>query len=350
MILRKQTRTIKLGNTLIGGNNPITIQSMTNTDTRNKQDTLNQIRRLEKAGCEIVRLAIPDQIAADAIPFYKKNTTLPLIADIHFDHKLAINSIKNGIDGLRINPGNIGSEARVTQIIEVARDRMVPIRIGVNSGSLSKSTIKRYGVSAAGIVASALEHVAILEKLHYEQIKISVKTSSVPLTLASYRSLSSKVDYPLHLGITEAGSLQRGTVKSAIGIGILLAEGIGDTIRVSLTADPVQEVFVAAEILKALDLKKGLKIISCPTCGRTEINLIEITRQVEEELKDLSDKDLTIAVMGCVVNGPGEAREADYGLAGGKGEGLIFRKGEIIKKVPEHDLVGELVAVIKENL
>jgi (E)-4-hydroxy-3-methylbut-2-enyl-diphosphate synthase len=322
---------------------------MTNTDTRDRQSTLQQIQKLQEAGCEIVRLAIPDQEAAATIPFYKKHISIPLIADIHFDHKLAIMALKNGSDGLRINPGNIGSKDRVRQIVEVAKAKQIPIRIGVNSGSLSKRIIKQYGVTAEGIVASALEHVSILEKLNYQQIKISVKTSSVPLTIASYRSLSRQVDYPLHLGITEAGSQLRGTIKSAVGIGILLAEGIGDTIRVSLTADPLEEVFVAREILKALDLKKGLKIISCPTCGRTEIDLIEITRQVEEALVDLNDKDLTIAVMGCIVNGPGEAREADYGLAGGKGEGLIFRKGKIIKKVPEQNLVGELVAVIKQN-
>lgn len=349
MIRRRQTRTIQLGDVKIGGNHPISIQSMTNTDTRDRHSTLEQIRQLQSAGCDIVRLAIPDQEAAATIPYYKKHTTIPLVADIHFDYKLAISAIKNGIDGLRINPGNIGSNDRVKQIIKAAKTKLIPIRIGVNSGSLSKHIIKQYGITAEGIVTSALEHVAILEKLNYQQIKISVKTSSVPLTVASYRYLSSQVDYPLHLGITEAGSSLRGTIKSAVGLGILLAEGIGDTIRVSLTADPVEEVFVAREILKSLDLKKGLKIISCPTCGRTEIDLIKITRQVEEALLDLNDKDLTVAVMGCVVNGPGEAREADYGLAGGKGEGLIFKKGEIIKKVAEQDLVSELVAIIKQN-
>jgi (E)-4-hydroxy-3-methylbut-2-enyl-diphosphate synthase len=351
MIQRRQTKIIKLGNLLIGGDNPISIQSMTNTDTRDKKNTLKQINDLRDVGCEIVRLAVPDQEAAEALSFYKKNTDIPLIGDIHFDHKLAISSIQNGIDGLRINPGNIGSSNRVKQIIEAAKDRMIPIRIGVNSGSLSKRIIKKYGgVTVEGIVESALEHVTILENLNYHQIKISVKTSSVPLTLGAYRLLSQKTDYPLHLGITEAGSLFRGTIKSAIGIGILLAEGIGDTIRVSLTADPVQEVKVAQEILKALHLKKGLQIISCPTCGRTEIDLISIANQVEEALKDQNDKDITVAVMGCMVNGPGEAREADYGLAGGNGEGLIFKKGKIFKKVPEQDLVKELIAIIEADV
>jgi (E)-4-hydroxy-3-methylbut-2-enyl-diphosphate synthase len=348
MIQRKPTRVIKVGNILIGGNNPISIQSMTNTDTRDRENTLSQIRKLQIAGCEIVRLAIPDLESAETIKYYKQHVDIPLIADIHFDYKLALSALNNGIDGLRLNPGNIGSADKVRQIVEVAEAKNIPIRIGVNSGSLSKKIIRKYGVSVQGIVESALEHVALLEKLNFHNLKISVKTSSIPLTLGSYRLLSSKVDYPLHLGITEAGSEFRGTIKSAIGIGILLSEGIGDTIRVSLTADPVKEVIVAKEILKSLGLRKGLQIISCPTCGRTEIDLISITQEVEEALEAYADKNLTIAVMGCVVNGPGEAREADFGIAGGKHEGLIFRKGEIIRKVPEKDLVKTLISVIKQ--
>jgi len=348
MIQRKPTRVVKLGNILIGGNNPITIQSMTNTDTRDRKNTLSQIRKLQNAGCEIVRLAIPDLESAETIKYYKQQVNIPLIADIHFDHKLAVSALINGIDGLRLNPGNIGSADKVRQIVEVAEDKNIPIRIGVNSGSLSKKMIRKYGVSVQAIVESALEHVALLEELNFHNLKISVKTSSIPLTLDSYRLLSSKVDYPLHLGITEAGSEFRGTIKSAIGIGILLSEGIGDTIRVSLTADPIKEVIVAKEILKSLGLRKGLQIISCPTCGRTEIDLISITQEVEKALAAYADKNLTIAVMGCVVNGPGEAREADFGIAGGKQEGLIFRKGEIISKVPEKDLVKTLISVIKQ--
>jgi len=350
MINRKKTRVIKVGNILIGGNSPIPIQSMTNTDTRDKKTTLEQIKQLEKQGCEIVRLAVPDQEAADLIGFYKDNSEVPLIADIHFDHKLALKTLKNGIDGLRLNPGNIGSKEKVQQIVKLAKERMTPIRIGVNSGSLSKEMLRKYGVSSEGIVESALEHVNILEQMNYYEMKISVKTSSVPLTLESYRLLSSKVDYPLHLGITEAGTTFSGTIKSAIGIGTLLAEGIGDTIRVSLTSDPLEEVKVAKEILKSLELRKGLNIISCPTCGRTEIDLISIVSQVEEALKKYADIGLTIAIMGCVVNGPGEAREADFGLAGGKGEGLIFKKGEILKKVPEKDLVKEFISLIEHHV
>jgi len=350
MIQRKPTRIIKLGNLLIGGNSPITIQSMTNTDTKDLERTLKQIDQLGKSGCDIVRLAIPDQRSAESIKFYKQHTNIPLIADIHFDYKLAISSIQNGIDGLRLNPGNIGSTDNVREVVEQAKDKKIPIRIGVNSGSLSKRIIKKYGITARGIVESALEHIAVLEKMNYREMKISVKTSSVLLTLESYRLLSEKVDYPLHLGITEAGSEFTGTIKSSIGIGILLAEGIGDTIRVSLTADPVKEVKVAKEILKSLELRKGLNIISCPTCGRTEIDLIKIAEEAEKALRDYSDKDITIAVMGCIVNGPGEAREADFGLAGGKHEGLIFQKGKIIKKVPEKDLLKELISVIKQHV
>ncbi len=349
MIPRKKTKVIKVGDVFIGGNFPISIQSMTNTITRDIDQTIAQIRELTFAGCEIIRVAVPDMESARAIKNIKKEISIPLIADIHFDYKLAIESINSDVDGLRINPGNIGSFQNVLKVVDAARDKKIPIRIGVNSGSLSKEKIQKYGVTATAIVESALEHVVLLEKANYPEMKISVKASSVPLTIESYRLLSKKVNYPLHLGITEAGTEFTGTIKSAIGIGSLLAEGIGDTIRVSLTAEPVKEIYVAREILKALNLRKGLNIISCPTCGRTEIDLISITKKVEDELKEFSKLDITVAIMGCVVNGPGEAREADFGIAGGKGEGLLFKKGKILKKVPEKILVEELISLIKEN-
>lgn len=349
MIQRRKTKVIKVGNVFIGGNFPISIQSMTNTITRDINKTTAQIRELTFAGCEIIRVAVPDMESAKAIKNIKKEISIPLIADIHFDYKLAIESINSDVDGLRINPGNIGSFQNVLKVVDAARDKKIPIRIGVNSGSLSKEKIQKYGVTATAIVESALEHVVLLEKANYREMKISVKASSVPLTIESYRLLSKKVNYPLHLGITEAGTEFTGTIKSAMGIGSLLAEGIGDTIRVSLTAEPVKEIYVAREILKALNLRKGLNIISCPTCGRAEIDLISITKKVEEELKEFSNLDITVAIMGCVVNGPGEAREADFGIAGGKGEGLLFKKGKILKKVPEKILVEELISLIKEN-
>jgi len=345
---RKKTCVIKVGNVPIGGDNPIVIQSMTNTKTEDINKTIQQIRELTIAGCEIIRVAVPDFEAAAAIKHIKKSISIPLIADIHFDYKLALASINSGVDGLRLNPGNIGIYQNVLKVVEAAKERKIPIRIGVNSGSLSKEKIAKYGVNARSIVESALEHVAILEKANYHEMKISVKASSVPLTLESYRLLSKKVDYPLHLGITEAGTEFAGTIRSSIGIGALLAEGIGDTFRVSLTADPIEEIKVAKEILKSLVLRKGLKIISCPTCGRTEINLISIAKEVEKKLQKFADYDLTVAVMGCVVNGPGEAREADFGIAGGKKEGLIFKKGKIIQKVPEQQLVDKLVSVIMD--
>ena len=350
MIERKNTKIIKVGSVFIGGDYPISIQSMTNTKTIDTKNTIEQIKELTMAGCQIIRVAVPDMESAKAIKFIKNSISIPLIADIHFDHKLALESLKAGVDGLRLNPGNIGSEQKVLKVVEAARVRKIPIRIGVNSGSLSKEKLKKYGVTAKGIVESALEHVAILEKANYHEMKISVKASSVPLTIESYRLLSQKIDYPLHLGVTEAGTEFTGTIKSSIGIGSLLAEGIGDTIRVSLTADPVKEVLVAKEILKSLHLRKGLEIISCPTCGRTEIDIISLTKKVEKQLKPFSKLDLTIAVMGCVVNGPGEAREADYGIAGGELEGLLFKKGKIIKKVPEKDLLNELMAIIKADV
>jgi (E)-4-hydroxy-3-methylbut-2-enyl-diphosphate synthase len=350
MIERRNTKIIKVGNVFIGGDHPIPIQSMTNTKTIDTKSTIEQIKELIVAGCQIVRVAVPDMESAKAIKYIKNTISIPLIADIHFDYKLALESLKSGVDGLRLNPGNIGSEQNVLKVVDAARVRKIPIRIGVNSGSLSKEKLKKYGVTAKGIVESALEHVAILEKANYHEMKISVKASSVPLTLESYRLLSKKVDYPLHLGITEAGTEFTGTIKSSIGIGTLLAEGIGDTIRVSLTADPVKEVLVAKEILKSLGLRKGLEIISCPTCGRTEINIISLTKKVEKELRPFSELDLSVAVMGCIVNGPGEAREADYGIAGGEQEGLLFKKGKIIKKVPEKDLLNEFIAIIKADV
>ena len=345
---RKHTRVIEVGNIKIGGNNPIVIQSMTNTLTEDIDATVKQIKQLEDVGCEIIRVAVPTLEAATAIKTIKKQISIPIIADIHFDHKLALASIESGVDGLRLNPGNIGSFNNVVAVVEAAKERMIPIRIGVNSGSISKAILRKYGVSAEGLVESALEHVAILEKANYNEMKISVKASSVNLTLAAYRLLSSKVDYPLHIGVTEAGTEFRGTIKSSVGIGTLLAEGICDTIRVSLTSDSIKEVIVGYEILRSLDLRKGLELISCPTCGRTRINLIKIAREVEEKLVPYRDLDITVAVMGCVVNGPGEAREADFGIAGGIGKGLLFSKGEIIKKVPEDQLIPELIKMIED--
>lgn len=346
----KKTKEIKLGNLYIGGDNPITIQSMTNTPTADVQATIEQIRRLSAAGCEIIRSTVNTQEAADAMPEIMKAINIPMIADIHFDHKLALAALNAGVDGLRLNPGNIGSRQRVIKVVEAARERKVPIRIGVNTGSVDKEILKKYGMTAEALVESALQHVHILESVGYEEIKISVKASSVPLMLESYRLLAQKVDYPLHLGVTEAGTSQLGTIKSAIGIGILLEEGIGDTIRVSLTADPVEEIIVAREILKALGLRKGLELVSCPTCGRTEIDLVSIAREVEKRLQPYQDHDIRVAVMGCIVNGPGEAKEADFGIAGGNGEGLLFCKGEILRKVPEDRLVDSLIELIESEV
>ncbi|MCF7920496.1 MAG: flavodoxin-dependent (E)-4-hydroxy-3-methylbut-2-enyl-diphosphate synthase [Candidatus Cloacimonetes bacterium] len=347
---RKKTRVIKVGRIAIGGDNPIVIQSMTNTPTADVAATIEQIRRLAAAGCEIVRVTVNNDEAALALPVIRKSINIPLIADIHFDYKLALAALKAGVDGLRLNPGNIGSRKKVEEIVSAARERKVPIRIGVNTGSLDRDILKKYGLTAAALVESALQHVHILENAGYEEIKISVKASSVPLMLQSYRLLSQKVDYPLHLGVTEAGTLMAGTIKSALGIGILLEEGIGDTIRVSLTADPVAEITAAREILKALGLRKGLEFVSCPTCGRTEINLVAIAEEVENRLEEFRDKELRIAVMGCIVNGPGEAREADFGIAGGKGEGLLFSQGKVLRKVPEDRLVDELIELIRKHV
>jgi (E)-4-hydroxy-3-methylbut-2-enyl-diphosphate synthase len=349
MIERRKTREIRIGNVKIGGNSPISVQSMTNTDTRDSEATITQIKQLENAGCDIVRIAIPDMIAANNIPEIKKLTTIPIIADIHFDYRLALESVKNGIDALRINPGNIGGYERVKKVVSAAKEAKIPIRIGVNSGSLEKDLKKRYGVSSKAITESALRKIKLFEKLSFYDIKISLKSSSVPLTIESYKKMAKLVDYPFHLGITEAGTKFSGTIKSAIGIGTLLSEGIGDTIRVSLTDNPVEEVKVGIEILKSLGLRKGPTIISCPTCGRTEIDVIGIAKKVESEINKLKIKqNLTIAIMGCVVNGPGEAKEADIGIGGCKKGAVLFKKGKKIKTVPSESIVKSLLSEIQK--
>ncbi len=346
---RRKTRVIKVGDVLIGGDNPISIQSMTNTKTTDIKSTVDQIHKLEAAGCDIIRSAVTSLDDAKAIAKIKEQINIPIIADIQYDYRLALESIKHGIDGLRINPGNIGSLNNVKEVVKACKDSNLSIRIGVNSGSIKKEFLEKYkGVNAKSMVYSALEQVKLLEDLDFRDIKISLKASSVSLTIESYKMMSEVCDYPLHLGITEAGTPGRGTIKSSVGIGALLAMGIGDTIRVSLTGDPVEEVYVGREILKSLGLlKKGLELISCPTCGRTNIDLVRIASEAEKELSDI-DKHIKVAIMGCAVNGPGEAREADIGIAGGNGEGLIFRKGEIIKKVREEDLLQELIKEIKK--
>ncbi|NLP28049.1 MAG: flavodoxin-dependent (E)-4-hydroxy-3-methylbut-2-enyl-diphosphate synthase [Clostridia bacterium] len=346
---RRLTRKIKVGNIFIGEDSPITVQSMTNTDTRNVEATVEQIKRLQIAGCDIIRCAVPDMEASDAIKRISQQISIPLVADIHFDYRLAINSIKNGVSALRINPGNIGSMERVKMVAEHALENGIPIRIGVNSGSLEKELLSKYGrVCPEALVESALRHVEILEKINFNDIVISIKSSDVLQMIESYRLISKEVDYPLHIGVTESGTTWRGTIKSSVGIGTLLAEGIGDTIRVSLTDDPVEEIKVGREILKSLGIiKQGITFVSCPTCGRTQINLIKLAQNIEEKLNHL-EKDIKVAVMGCVVNGPGEAREADIGIAGGNGEGLIFKKGEIIRKVKEEQLVEALMEEIEK--
>ncbi|MHB1126587.1 MAG: flavodoxin-dependent (E)-4-hydroxy-3-methylbut-2-enyl-diphosphate synthase [Bacillota bacterium] len=347
-IKRRETIPIKVGNVSVGGDAPISVQSMTNTDTRDIHATVRQINELAAAGCELVRVAIVDENAAGALREIKRQITIPLIADIHFDYRLALKSIAAGVDGLRLNPGNIGHADKVRQVVAAAADHKIPIRIGVNAGSLEKRLLEKYGgITPEAMAESALGHVRILEDLGYRQIKISLKAAHVPLMVEAYRLLSRQVPYPLHLGVTEAGTVFRGSIKSAIGIGILLAEGIGDTIRVSLTGDPLQEIKAAYEILRALELRQhGVELISCPTCGRCEIDLVSIAHSVEERLDRLS-RPIKVAVMGCVVNGPGEARQADVGIAGGKGVGLVFRKGKIVRKVPEDKLVAALMEEIE---
>lgn len=347
--MRKKTREIQIGNVKIGGNNKIAIQSMCNTDTRDYKATINQIKLLEDAGCEIVRIAIPDMEACSAIKEIKKGINIPLVADIHFDYQLALKSIDNGIDKIRLNPGNIGDENRIKEVILKAKTRNIPIRIGVNSGSLEKNILEKYkGVTPEGLIESATRHIKLIEKYDYNNIVVSIKASNVPFSIETYSKLSEATNYPLHLGITEAGTLYSGTIKSSIGIGTILSMGIGDTIRVSLTSNPVDEIYVAKEILKSLKLRKfGIEFISCPTCGRTEVDLIPIANEIEKRCKDIN-KNIKVAVMGCAVNGPGEAREADIGIACGKGLGLIFKKGKIIKKVKEDEIIEEFIKCVKE--
>lgn len=350
MIERRKTKQVMLGRVPVGGGAPITVQTMTKTDTRDVDATVAQIRELEQNGCDIVRLAVPDREAALALKRIKEETSIPLVADIHFNYRLAILAMESGVDGLRINPGNIGGAERVRSLARAAMERNVPIRIGVNMGSLDREILSMYGRTPTGLVESALSHVSLLERENYDNIVISVKATSVPVTIAAYRMLAERVVYPLHLGVTEAGGPRAGTIKSAIGIGSLLADGIGDTIRVSLTAPPLEEVRVGQQILKSLGLKTGgIEIISCPTCGRCRVDIAGIVRAVEGRLP-ATDEDLRVAVMGCAVNGPGEARDADVGIAGGKGYGILFKNGEQKRKVSEDKLVEALVSEIKEIL
>lgn len=341
--MRKNTKVIEIGNKKIGGNHPILIQSMTNTKTEDIEATVNQILELEREGCDIIRCAVPNMEACNAFSEIKKRIHIPLVADIHFDYRLAIKAIENGADKIRINPGNIGGNDKLKAVVDAAKERNIPIRVGVNSGSLEKHLIEQYGgVTAQGIVESALDKVKIIEDLNYNNIVISIKSSDVRMSIEAHKLIASKTSYPLHVGITESGTIYSGNIKSAIGLGILLYEGIGDTIRVSLTGNPVEEIKSAKLILKTLGLRKGgVSLVSCPTCGRTEINLIELANKVESMIQDIP-LDIKVAVMGCVVNGPGEAREADIGIAGGRGEGIIMKKGVIIKKVPEDMLLEEL--------
>jgi (E)-4-hydroxy-3-methylbut-2-enyl-diphosphate synthase len=346
---RRQTRKIRIGSVEIGGQAPVAVQSMTNTFTHDVEATVSQIHRLEAVGCEIVRVAVPDESAVEAVTAIKKRISIPLIADIHFDHRLAVGAVRAGADGLRINPGNIGGTRKVKAVVDTAKDYGAPIRIGVNAGSLQKDLLKKYGTATPeAMVESALRHVDILRSHDFHDIKVSIKASDVPRTVEAYRLLASKTDLPLHVGVTEAGSLTAGTVKSALGIGMLLAEGIGDTLRVSLTGDPVPEVRVGFEILKALKIRqRGPDIISCPTCGRCHIDLVHIVDQVEQAL--VSDtRPMQLAIMGCVVNGPGEAREADIGIAGGKGLGVLFKKGKVVRKVAEENLVEAFLEAVKK--
>lgn len=349
LIPRKKTRKVRVGNIFIGGDAPVTVQSMTNTDTRNIRATVEQIKRIQEAGCDIIRAAVPDMEAADAVREIKKQTAVPFVADIHYDYRIAIKCIENGVDKVRINPGNIGDTERVKKIVAAAGERGVPIRIGINSGSLEKDILAKYGgVTPEGMVESADKHIRILEDLGFRDIVVALKASDVPTTIAANRLFSSRYEYPLHLGVTEAGTLKAGTVKSAIGIGSLLAEGIGDTIRVSLTGDPVEEIVAGIHILKSLGLRnQGINLISCPTCGRCRVNLIPVAEEIEKRVSAVG-KTLKVAVMGCAVNGPGEAKEADIGIAGGEGEYLLFKKGEIIRKIPENRVIEELIKEIEK--
>ena len=349
MIKRRVSKQISIGNIKIGGDAPISVQSMCNTDTRDIISTCRQIDELAEKGCDIVRLAVLNKDAAAAIKDIVKKTKVPLVADIHFDYRLAIECINNGIAALRINPGNIGKRENVEKVVNLAKQQNIPIRIGVNAGSLEKNLIEKNIPLYEKMVESALGHIRILEDLDFDMIKVSLKSSDVLTTIEAYRSIAQKVPYPLHLGVTEAGTMHGGLIKSSVGLGTLLAEGIGDTIRVSLTENPTEEVIAGIDILKSLGLKeKGVNFVSCPTCGRTQINLIDLAKRVEERFKDL-DLPITIATMGCAVNGPGEARHADFGIAGGIGEGYVFKKGEIVAKVPENMLLEKLDEVIKKS-
>ena len=344
MYTRNQTRVISIGDVKIGGGNPVAIQSMTNTKTENVEETVKQILALEKAGCQIIRCTVPTMKAAEAFTEIKKQIHIPLVADIHFDYKLAIAAMEHGADKIRINPGNIGAKERVQAVVDKAKEYNVPIRVGVNSGSLEKHLLEKYGgVTAEGIVESALDKVAMLEKYDFHDMVVSIKSSDVLMCAEAYRLVADKINYPLHVGITEAGTVFSGNIKSAVGLGIILNQGIGDTIRVSLTGDPVNEIASAKLILKTLGLRSGgIEVVSCPTCGRTNIDLIPLANQVETMAADFENLNLKVAVMGCVVNGPGEAKEADVGIAGGNGEGLLIKKGEVIRKVPEDQLLDTL--------
>ncbi|HAE81251.1 MAG: flavodoxin-dependent (E)-4-hydroxy-3-methylbut-2-enyl-diphosphate synthase [Clostridium sp.] len=345
MTYREQTDIVHIGNVAIGGGNPVRIQSMCNTKTEDAAATTAQILALEKAGCEIIRVAVPHMEAAKALPEIKKQIHIPLVADIHFDYRLAIAAIENGADKIRINPGNIGSKDRVRAVVDAAKERNIPIRVGVNSGSLEKEYLEKYGgVTAEGLVESALGKVALIEDMGYDNLVISIKSSDVMMCVDAHRLIAPKTRHPLHVGITEAGTVTEGNIKSAVGLGLILGQGIGDTIRVSLTGSPLEEIYSAKLILRTLGLRKGgIEVVSCPTCGRTQIDLIGLAGQVQEMVRDYP-LDIKVAVMGCVVNGPGEAREADLGIAGGIGEGLLIRKGEIVKKLPEAELLGALRA------
>ena len=340
---RDNTKIVKIGDRIIGGGNPILIQSMTNTRTEDVKATVDQILRLEAAGCEIIRCTVPTLEAAEALKEIKKQIHIPLVADIHFDYKMAIAAMENGADKIRINPGNIGSREKVEAVVKVAKERNIPIRVGVNSGSLEKELVEKYhGVTAEGIVESALDKVGIIEDLGYDNLVISIKSSDVMMCVKAHEILAEKTNHPLHVGITESGTINSGNIKSALGLGLILNQGIGDTIRVSLSADPVEEIRSARLILRTLGLRKGgIEVVSCPTCGRTKIDLIGLATKVEDMVKDMP-LDIKVAVMGCAVNGPGEAKEADIGIAGGIGEGLLIKKGEIIKKVPEEELLNTL--------